>query len=36
MKEQLKATLRKQLPQDAAGRISYEAYANAVKGRVPG
>jgi SAM-dependent methyltransferase len=35
MKEQLKAQLRKDLPQGADGRISYEPFANAIKGRVP-
>jgi ubiquinone/menaquinone biosynthesis C-methylase UbiE len=35
-KEELKALLRKRLPQGPDGRISYEAIANAVKGRVPG
>jgi SAM-dependent methyltransferase len=34
--EQLKAHLREHLPTDSKGRISYEAYANAVKGRVAG
>lgn len=34
--EQLKARLREQLPIGADGRIAYEAFANAVKGRVPG
>ena len=33
--QELKARLRKQLPQTPDGRISYEAFANAVKGRVP-
>jgi SAM-dependent methyltransferase len=33
-KEELRTRLRKQLPQDASGRISYEAFANAVKGTV--
>jgi ubiquinone/menaquinone biosynthesis C-methylase UbiE len=33
---QLKAHARKQLPIDADGRIAYEAFANAVKGKVPG
>jgi len=33
---QLKAQLRKQLPIAADGRIAYESFANAVKGRVPG
>jgi SAM-dependent methyltransferase len=35
-KEQLKARLREQLPIAADGRIAYEAFANAVKGKVPG
>ena len=35
-REQLRATLREQLPIAADGRIAYEAFANAVKGRVPG
>lgn len=34
-REQLKARLREQLPIGADGRIAYEAFANAVKGRVP-
>jgi ubiquinone/menaquinone biosynthesis C-methylase UbiE len=33
---QLKARLREQLPIGADGRIGYEAFANAVKGRTPG
>jgi ubiquinone/menaquinone biosynthesis C-methylase UbiE len=33
--EQLKRRLREQLPIAADGRIAYEAFANAVKGRVP-
>ena len=33
-KEQLKVRLREQLPIAADGSISYEAFANAVKGRV--
>lgn len=33
--QQLKAELRKQLPEGPDGRIIYEACANAVKGRVP-
>ena len=33
--EQLKAQLRKQLPIAADGKIAYEFFANAVKGRVP-
>ena len=32
----LKAVMRARLPADANGRITYEARANAVKGRVPG
>jgi hypothetical protein len=32
--ERLKARVRDKLPMDAAGRISYGARANAVKGRV--
>ena len=35
-REQLKARLREQLPIGADGRIVYEAFANAVKGRTPG
>jgi len=35
MREKLKAQLRKQLPARPDGRIVYEAFANAVKGRVP-
>jgi hypothetical protein len=35
VREQFKTELRKHLPQDADGRISYESFANAVKGRVP-
>ena len=34
VREQLKARLRQQLPEGPDGRISYEAFANAVKGRV--
>jgi ubiquinone/menaquinone biosynthesis C-methylase UbiE len=34
-KERLKARLREMLPADGAGRIAYEAFANAVKGHVP-
>lgn len=34
MREQLKAKLREQLPTAADGSIAYEAFANAVKGRV--
>jgi hypothetical protein len=33
--ELLKARVRARLPADAAGRITYGARANAVKGRVP-
>lgn len=33
--ERLKARVRDKLPMDAAGRITYGARANAVKGRVP-
>jgi SAM-dependent methyltransferase len=32
----LKARMRTRLPADSAGRITYDARANAVKGRVPG
>jgi ubiquinone/menaquinone biosynthesis C-methylase UbiE len=35
-KDQLRERLRKQLPTAADGRISYQAFGNAVKGRVPG
>jgi SAM-dependent methyltransferase len=35
-KGQLKNVLRQHVPQGADGRVSYEAFANAVKGRVPG
>jgi ubiquinone/menaquinone biosynthesis C-methylase UbiE len=35
-RERLRAHLREQLPADRNGRISYEAFANAIKGRVPG
>ena len=35
-REQLKAHLGDRRPADSNGRISYEAFANAVKGRVPG
>jgi SAM-dependent methyltransferase len=35
VRDQLKTHLRERLPRDASGRISYGAYANAVKGRVP-
>jgi SAM-dependent methyltransferase len=34
-RDQLKARLREQLPTRPDGRIAYEAFANAVKGRVP-
>jgi hypothetical protein len=34
-REILKARVRKRLPADATGRITYEAGANAVKGRMP-
>jgi len=34
--EELKAALRAELPIGADGRIAYEAFANAVRGRVPG
>ena len=34
VREQLKARLREQLPVAADGRITYEAIANAVKGKV--
>ena len=34
--QQLKAELRKQLPEGPNGRIAYEVYANAVKGQVAG
>ena len=33
--ELLKTRVRSRLPADAAGRITYEAHANAVKGRMP-
>ena len=33
--ETLKTRLRARLPADAAGRVTYGAYANAIKGRVP-
>jgi ubiquinone/menaquinone biosynthesis C-methylase UbiE len=35
-KDQLKARLRQQLPIAADGTIAYEAFANTVKGKVPG
>jgi SAM-dependent methyltransferase len=34
-REKFKARLREQLPTDPDGRIAYEAFASAVKGRVP-
>jgi hypothetical protein len=34
-REILKARVRERLPADATGRITYEARANAVKGRMP-
>jgi hypothetical protein len=34
--ELVKSRVRAKLPGDAAGRISYGARANAIKGRVPG
>lgn len=34
--DELKARMRVRLPADAAGRITYGARANAIKGRVPG
>ncbi len=34
--ELVKSRVRAKLPRDAAGRISYGARANAIKGRVPG
>jgi SAM-dependent methyltransferase len=34
-REQLKTRVRGRLPADSAGRITYGAWANAVKGRVP-
>lgn len=36
VKEHLRLKLREQLPTAPDGRIGYEAFANAVKGRVPG
>jgi len=35
-RERVRAQLREQLPAGADGRIRYEAFANAIKGRVPG
>jgi hypothetical protein len=34
-RDAMKARLRQDLPTGAGGRIAYEAFANAVKGRVP-
>jgi ubiquinone/menaquinone biosynthesis C-methylase UbiE len=34
--DQLRATLRDQLPAAPDGRITYDAFANAIRGRVPG
>jgi hypothetical protein len=34
-KDILKARVRDRIPADAAGRITHEARANAVKGRTP-
>jgi hypothetical protein len=34
--ETLKSRVRARMPTDAAGRITYSARANAVKGRMPG
>ena len=34
--ERLKARVRERLPADAAGRVTYTARANAIKGRKPG
>ena len=34
-RDQLKTRVRARLPADGAGRITYGAWANAVKGRVP-
>jgi hypothetical protein len=34
--ETLKGRMRSQMPADAAGRITYSAVANAIKGRMPG
>jgi hypothetical protein len=36
VREQFKVELRKHLPQGPDGRISYESFANAVKGCVGG
>jgi hypothetical protein len=33
-RERVRSHLREQLPQDRAGRITYQARANAVKGRI--
>jgi hypothetical protein len=35
-REELRSRLHDRLPIAADGRISYEAFANAVRGRVPG
>jgi hypothetical protein len=35
-REQLRVRLREHLPATSDGRIVYESFANAVKGRVPG
>jgi len=35
-REQLRARVREQLPAATEGRIAYESFANAVKGRVSG
>jgi hypothetical protein len=34
-REEIKTRLRQRLPKDASGRVSFEAFANAAKGRVP-
>jgi len=34
--ERLKQAVRARLPADSSGRIVYGAWANAIKGRVPG
>jgi hypothetical protein len=36
VREQLRTRLREHLPVASDGRIVYESFANAVKGRVPG
>ena len=33
--EEIRSKLRRRMPADAAGRITYGARANAIKGRVP-